>query len=58
MRGIGEMKSKNAVGEQLSLFGLTATDRMREQPAGQIMIDMLEITEPPKYLVQYGKDQK
>ncbi len=52
------MKSKSAVGEQLSLFGLKATARMRDQPAGQIVIDMLEITEPPKYLVEYGKDRK
>lgn len=52
------MKSKSAVGEQLSLFGLKPTARMRDQPAGQIVIDMLEITEPPKYLVEYGKDRK
>ena len=50
-------ESKSAVGEQLSMFGLRATARMREQPAGQIVIDMLEITEPPKYLVEYGKNK-
>lgn len=52
------MKSKNAVGEQLSLFGLKPTDRMRKESAGQVVIEMLEITEPPKYLVEYSKDQK
>lgn len=38
---------KNAISHQLSLFGLKATDRMREQSAGQIMIDLIEIAYPP-----------
>lgn len=50
------MKPKNAVGEQLSLFGLKATARMRQQPAGQMMIEMLEITEHPKYLTEYRRE--
>lgn len=50
-------ESKSAVGEQLSMFGLRPTARMRQQPAGQMMIEMLEITEPPKYLVEYGKNK-
>lgn len=38
---------KNAVSDQLSLFGLKATSSMRLQPAGQVMIDLLEIAYPP-----------
>lgn len=52
------LRSKSAVGEQLSLFGLKPTDRMRNQSAGQVVIDMLEITEPPKYLIEYSKENK
>lgn len=39
------------VSEQLSMFGLKPTARLRKQPVGQVMIDILEITEPPKSLL-------
>lgn len=42
--------SKNAVSEQLSLFGLKATSKMSHQPAGKVMMDLLEITYPPMHL--------
>ena len=41
---------KNAVAEQLSLFGLKATEKMKGQSAGQIMIDLIEIAYPPMEL--------
>lgn len=43
---------ESKVAEQLSLFGLKPTARMREQPAGQIVIDILEITESPKQFIR------
>jgi hypothetical protein len=46
---------KTAVAEQLSLFGLKPTARMRTQPAGQVMLDVLEITEPPKEFIRHEK---
>lgn len=47
--------TKETVAEQLSLFGLKPTATIRQQPAGQVMLDVLEISEPPKEFIQYGK---
>lgn len=45
--------AKNAISEQLSLFALKPTSEMSKQPAGQIMIDLLEMTYPPRELKRY-----
>lgn len=34
--------------QQLSLFGLRPTQHMNQRPAGQLMIDVLELSECPK----------
>lgn len=41
-----EMK-QNAITRQLTSFGLKPTESMCKQPAGQIVIDLLEIAYPP-----------
>lgn len=47
--------TNQVVAEQLSMFGLKPTATVRNSPAGQVMLDVLEITEPPKEFIQYGK---
>ena len=43
------------VEEQLSMFGLKPTARMSAEPLGQLAIEILEITDPPKELIRYDR---
>lgn len=47
--------SKSTVGEQLSLFGLRLPKHAGEKP--EIILDLLEITTPPKHLMNQRKDR-
>jgi hypothetical protein len=40
------------VAEQLSMFGLKPTASLSRQPIGQVMIDIMELSEPPKSLLE------
>ena len=47
--------SKKALNEQLALFGLKPTAAISKHPFGQVAMELLELSEPPKDLMQYGK---
>lgn len=49
------MKAKSAVGEQLSLFGLRLPQGRDDKP--EIILDLLEITTPPKHLMNQRKER-
>ena len=47
--------NKNIVGEQLSLFGLRLPKDGSERP--EILIELLEISSPPKHLMNQRKER-
>lgn len=51
-----ELRPSQFVGEQLSMFGIKPTARMTQGNMGQLMIDILEITEPPKEFINYDRN--
>ncbi|QGJ90079.1 hypothetical protein HWC80_gp038 [Mycobacterium phage Indlulamithi] len=40
------------VEQQLSLFGLKPTAKMNREPVGQLSIEVLELSESPKQMMQ------
>lgn len=42
------MMINSKVAQQLSLFGLKPTQKMAQSSSGQLMIEVLELTESPK----------
>ncbi|QNJ59249.1 hypothetical protein SEA_MRMIYAGI_35 [Mycobacterium phage MrMiyagi] len=50
-------ESKRQLTEQLSMFGLKPTKAMKKQSPSGVVIDLLEISNPSKEFIEYGKEQ-
>ncbi|AVD99650.1 hypothetical protein HWB51_gp032 [Mycobacterium phage Cuke] len=51
-------ESKEQLTEQLSLFGLKPTKSIAKQKPGGVVIELLEIAEPPKQFINYGRGER
>lgn len=43
--------------EQLSLFAIKPTTHIRNQSPGQLMLDIMEISMPPKHLIAETREK-